>query len=176
MTGLLNGNVGTNGRIYIFALSVDTFDRRNKKCAGRTDGLYKQSEGLLIGACCLGIWWDRGVSSSFEVEMPSFPYEGSSPLLGGSFSRPHEHFPNFFGGTFWKEYPYFLPCLIASSYVAFSFLIALLYFKEVRIYITVLSLCLTCFRLCQSVRKLRKGLLMKTKISHYLFVSSWYTL
>jgi len=52
------------------------------------------------------------------------------PLLGGSLSRPHERFPNYFGGPFWKAYPYFLPCLVTSSYVLFAFLITLFFFKE----------------------------------------------
>src|SRR5437879_4066978 len=55
----------------------------------------------------------------------------SRPLLGGSLSRPHERFPNYFGGSFWKLYPYFLPCLVTSSYVLFAFLITLFFFKEV---------------------------------------------
>ncbi|KAH9481792.1 Major facilitator-type transporter psiT2 [Psilocybe cubensis] len=52
------------------------------------------------------------------------------PLLGGSLSHPHERFPNYFGASFWKEYPYFLPCLVASAYVLFASLIALIWFKE----------------------------------------------
>ncbi|KAJ3514656.1 hypothetical protein NLJ89_g2251 [Agrocybe chaxingu] len=52
------------------------------------------------------------------------------PLLGGSLSKPHERFPKHFGGAFWKNYPYFLPCLVTSSYVLFSFMITLVFFKE----------------------------------------------
>jgi MFS family permease len=52
------------------------------------------------------------------------------PLLGGSLSRPHERFPKYFSGEFWKAYPYFLPSLVTSSYVLFSFSITLLFFKE----------------------------------------------
>ncbi|KAF8969098.1 major facilitator superfamily domain-containing protein [Flammula alnicola] len=52
------------------------------------------------------------------------------PLLGGSLSRPHERFPKYFSGSFWKEYPYFLPCLVTSSYVLFAFMITLCFFKE----------------------------------------------
>ena len=88
----------------------------------------------------------------------SSPYEDASPLLGGSLSRPQARFPKFFGDAFWKNYPYFLPCLVASSYVAFSFVITLLYFKEVRIYITVLSPCLKyLFQTLPKRQKYQKG-------------------
>ena len=46
-------------------------------------------------------------------------------------SRPQERFPSYFGGSFWKTYPYFLPCLVTSSFVLFAFLITLFFFKEV---------------------------------------------
>ncbi|PPQ80156.1 hypothetical protein CVT25_001449 [Psilocybe cyanescens] len=52
------------------------------------------------------------------------------PLLGGSLSHPHERFPKYFAGSFWREYPYFLPCLVASSYVLFASTITLFWFKE----------------------------------------------
>jgi len=35
-----------------------------------------------------------------------------------------------FSGSFWKEYPYFLPCLATSTYVFIAFVIALFLFKE----------------------------------------------
>jgi hypothetical protein len=34
------------------------------------------------------------------------------------------------GGNFWKEYPYFLPCLVTASYVLLAFIITL-FFREV---------------------------------------------
>jgi len=52
------------------------------------------------------------------------------PLIGGSLSHPHERFPKAFSGSFWKEYPYFLPCLISSAYVLFALLIVFSMFKE----------------------------------------------
>lgn len=50
--------------------------------------------------------------------------------MGGALSKPSEHFPNVFGGTFWKEYPYFLPCLVSASFVLFTFTVLLIVFKE----------------------------------------------
>jgi len=52
------------------------------------------------------------------------------PLIGGSLSHPHERFSKVFSGSFWKEYPYFLPCLVTSSYVVFAFLVTLVILKE----------------------------------------------
>ena len=53
------------------------------------------------------------------------------PLIGGTLSHPHEHFSKIFSGTFWKDYPYFLPCLVSSSYVLFTIIITFVMLKEV---------------------------------------------
>jgi len=50
--------------------------------------------------------------------------------MGGALSKPSERFPNASGGTFWKKYPYFLPCLGAASFVLFTFTFLLIVFKE----------------------------------------------
>ncbi|KAG6860740.1 hypothetical protein C0995_008004 [Termitomyces sp. Mi166 len=47
------------------------------------------------------------------------------PLMGGTLSKPAERFPYMFGGRFWKEYPYFLPCLATSAFVFLAFVITL---------------------------------------------------
>ncbi|KAJ3772308.1 major facilitator superfamily transporter [Lentinula raphanica] len=52
------------------------------------------------------------------------------PLIGGTFARPHERFPEVFTSPFWKTFPYFLPCLIGVSYVFVAFIITALVFKE----------------------------------------------
>jgi len=39
------------------------------------------------------------------------------PLLGGTLSHPHERFSKTFSGSFWKDYPYFLPCLVSSAMI-----------------------------------------------------------
>ncbi|KAF8220944.1 MFS general substrate transporter [Tricholoma matsutake] len=52
------------------------------------------------------------------------------PLLGGSLANPHERFSGLFGGPFWKEYPYFLPCIATSSFVLVAFAITLAFFQE----------------------------------------------
>ncbi|KAF8813403.1 MFS general substrate transporter [Phlegmacium glaucopus] len=52
------------------------------------------------------------------------------PLIGGSLSHPHERFSKVLSGSFWKEYPYFLPCLATSTYVLIAFVTTLFLFKE----------------------------------------------
>ncbi|KAF8824811.1 hypothetical protein HHX47_DHR7000044 [Lentinula edodes] len=52
------------------------------------------------------------------------------PLIGGTFARPHERFPQVFTAPFWKAYPYFLPCLIGVGYVFVAFWITAFAFKE----------------------------------------------
>ncbi|KAF8886152.1 major facilitator superfamily domain-containing protein [Infundibulicybe gibba] len=52
------------------------------------------------------------------------------PLMGGTFSRPHERFPTVFGSQFWIDYPYFLPCVIGAIFITSVFVVALLFLKE----------------------------------------------
>lgn len=54
-----------------------------------------------------------------------------SPLIGGTLSHPYERFPKVFGGAFWHQYPYFLPCFASACFSGVSFLIALCFLKEV---------------------------------------------
>lgn len=51
--------------------------------------------------------------------------------MGGMLSRPHDRYPGTFGGTFWTKFPYFLPCAVAASYSALSFIITAVFLKEV---------------------------------------------
>jgi hypothetical protein len=53
--------------------------------------------------------------------------------MGGTLSHPYETFPRLFNGDFWHQYPYFLPCFASACFSAFSFIIALVFLKEVRL-------------------------------------------
>ncbi|KAI6110870.1 MFS general substrate transporter [Pisolithus croceorrhizus] len=53
-----------------------------------------------------------------------------APLFGGALVKPHEHWPKLFSGSFWVQYPYFLPSLVSASFTALSFLITALFLKE----------------------------------------------
>jgi hypothetical protein len=52
-------------------------------------------------------------------------------LAGGVLSRPFERWPTAFDDPFWRSYPYLLPCLFATSFAAFCFIVALVFLKEV---------------------------------------------
>jgi len=51
-------------------------------------------------------------------------------VIGGSLARPSDRFPDHFTGDFWKRYPYYLPCLVASVILAMTFLVTQIFFKE----------------------------------------------
>jgi len=53
------------------------------------------------------------------------------PILGGSLTRPNDRFPKVFTGQFWKEYPYFLPCVATSGFIFGCLIITALLFAEV---------------------------------------------
>ncbi|KAI5988261.1 major facilitator superfamily domain-containing protein [Pisolithus marmoratus] len=53
-----------------------------------------------------------------------------SPLIGGGLAKPHDRWPKLFSGSFWVQYPYFLPCVVSASFAAFSFFITALFLEE----------------------------------------------
>ncbi|KAI6147182.1 major facilitator superfamily domain-containing protein [Pisolithus tinctorius] len=53
-----------------------------------------------------------------------------APLYGGSLGRPHDYWPELFSGSFWVQYPYFLPCVVSASFAAYSFFITALFLEE----------------------------------------------
>ncbi|KEP46582.1 MFS general substrate transporter, partial [Rhizoctonia solani 123E] len=55
------------------------------------------------------------------------------PFLGGTLSHPAKLLPGVFAAPFWKEYPYFLPCLIAAFYSGCVFIAGALFLKETHI-------------------------------------------
>ncbi|KAF8876549.1 major facilitator superfamily domain-containing protein [Infundibulicybe gibba] len=124
---LLIGLVGTSISILLFGLSqsrlqLTHLQSMSLKCVRRT-GVMKSAIGELTDSS------NRAQGFSF---MPIMGATGAAlgPLVGGTFSRPHERFPQVFGGQFWRDYPYFLPCLVTSGYVGVSFIIGLLFLKE----------------------------------------------
>lgn len=74
-----------------------------------------------------------GSFSSFAACLSFRAKEDPRPLIGGSLAKPADRFPDIFGNSaFFKEYPYFLPCSVAATVTALSWLIAFLFMKEVR--------------------------------------------
>ena len=66
--------------------------------------------------------------------MPDFTVF-TSPLIGGVLSRPQDRWPHVFSHPFWTDYPYFLPCLVAASFMFTSFVVTALYLQEVRLFL-----------------------------------------
>ncbi|KAK1224232.1 hypothetical protein PQX77_012854 [Marasmius sp. AFHP31] len=52
------------------------------------------------------------------------------PLLGGTFARPQDRFPDVFKGRFWRDFPYFMPCLVVASFILTVAIVVIIFFKE----------------------------------------------
>ncbi|KAH9059713.1 major facilitator superfamily domain-containing protein [Lactarius vividus] len=66
---------------------------------------------------------------AFSQSLTNFP-NSYSPLVGGILSRPQDRWPHIFSHSFWADYPYFLPCLVAATSTCLSFIITGLYLEE----------------------------------------------
>ena len=60
----------------------------------------------------------------------TFPYR---PVLGGALSQPSKTFPSLFDTPFFRTYPFFLPCFVASMITASSAIVGYGLLKEVRL-------------------------------------------
>ncbi|KAI6032822.1 MFS general substrate transporter [Pisolithus orientalis] len=79
-------------------------------------GELTDSSNMAQGFALMPIMWSLGCTLG--------------PLIGGMLSRPQDHFPRLFGAPFWAEYPYFLPCGIASAFAVVVFSIIVFFLKE----------------------------------------------
>ncbi|KAJ3571158.1 hypothetical protein NP233_g3935 [Leucocoprinus birnbaumii] len=109
-------------------------------------GLSKSFWTLVVSRCLCGLLnGNIGVMKSVMGEltdttnraegfslMPVVWATGATlgPLLGGSLSNPHKRFPTLFKNEFWKEYPYFLPCLTTSLFILVAIVVTFMFFKE----------------------------------------------
>ncbi|KAF8875781.1 major facilitator superfamily domain-containing protein [Infundibulicybe gibba] len=134
---LLIGSVGTSASILLFGLSRTFWTLVISRCLcgllNGNVGVMKSMMGDLTnssnraeGFSLVPIVWAAGATLGYAATIIRVP----RPLMGGTFARPHERFPQVFGGQFWQDYPYFLPCLAASNFICASFIIALLFLKE----------------------------------------------
>ncbi|KAF8875938.1 major facilitator superfamily domain-containing protein [Infundibulicybe gibba] len=112
---LLIGLMGISASILLFGLSR-TFWTLAFRCHEEYDGgAHKFIQSRSGFSLMLAIWAAGATLGS---------------LIGGTFARPHERFPQVFREQFWQDYPYFLPCLVTSSFVCISFVIAFLFLEE----------------------------------------------
>ena len=75
-----------------------------------------------------------------RANLPNF-----RPIAGGILSHPYDRFPRVFGYSFWRDYPYLLPCLFSASFAAFASLIALFFLEEARDHATSPFIALTLY-------------------------------
>ncbi|KAG8734023.1 hypothetical protein FRC10_011997 [Ceratobasidium sp. 414] len=108
----------------MFGLSISIF----------SFGLSKTFAGLVFTRALSGaLNGNIGVSKSMLAELtdetnqaqcfaflPIIWSAGSTlgPFIGGTLSHPAALLPSVFGTPFWREYPYFLPCLVAAIFTA----------------------------------------------------------
>ncbi|KAG1774830.1 major facilitator superfamily domain-containing protein [Suillus placidus] len=52
------------------------------------------------------------------------------PLMGGTLARPQDHWPALFSGSFWRNYPYFLPCAVAACLLVLALVMMSLFLQE----------------------------------------------
>ena len=58
--------------------------------------------------------------------------KSNSPLIGGTFEHPADHWPDLFTNPVWSTYPYLLPCLLSSAASLGGTLLAIFILPEVR--------------------------------------------
>ncbi|KAF8875920.1 major facilitator superfamily domain-containing protein [Infundibulicybe gibba] len=124
---LLIGLMGATASILLFGFSRTFWTLVISRCLC---GLLNGNSGVMKSM--MGELTD---SSNRAQGFSLIPITGTlgvtlGPLVGGTLARPHERFPRVFGGRFWQEYPYFLPCLVISSLTCVSFIITLLFLRE----------------------------------------------
>ncbi|KAJ7510515.1 major facilitator superfamily domain-containing protein [Mycena galericulata] len=124
---LLIGLFGTGLSILCFGMSRTFWALVVSRCLC---GLLNGNIGVMKSA--IGDLTDRTNRAQGYAFLPIMWAMGASvgPLIGGTLARPHDRFPELFSGTFWQEFPYFLPCLATGSFVFFSWFLVLAFFKE----------------------------------------------
>lgn len=104
--------------------------RSHQKHDGRTYRHNESSRCICSHARGMGIWCDHGVSISL-LTCRFLLIRFYRPLMGGTFARPADQFPEVFTAKFWRDYPYFLSAAAPSAVVLAIFIFTGLYFKEV---------------------------------------------
>ncbi|THH30966.1 hypothetical protein EUX98_g3224 [Antrodiella citrinella] len=109
-------------------------------------GLSRTFMGLVISRCLVGMLnGNTGVMKSMVTELTDstnmaqafalIPIVWSAgatvgPFMGGTLARPHDRWPELFSHSFWREYPYFLPCAASALFSLVVFIIVAICLKE----------------------------------------------
>ncbi|KAF8589036.1 MFS general substrate transporter [Ramaria rubella] len=74
---------------------------------------------------------DTNVAQAFAMLPITFSIGNTlAPLIGGSLQHPYERFGGVFEAEFWRENPYFLPCVTASAFSISAFLVGFWLLQE----------------------------------------------
>ncbi|KAF8742716.1 hypothetical protein AX14_002525 [Amanita brunnescens Koide BX004] len=109
-------------------------------------GLSRTYLQILVSRCLSGIFSANSaviLSAIGEVtdstnQIVAFPIFGLcwplgsiiGPLIGGTFAKPAERFPELFDWPFMRRYPYFLPCFVSASISFTAAIAAYLFLNE----------------------------------------------
>lgn len=109
-------------------------------------GLSKSLTSVLVARCLGGLFSGNiavihsvlGEITDSTNQAIAFPIYGLcwpvgsiiGPLIGGTFSHPASKYPEIFGYQFLKDYPYFLPCFIASVIALIGVFLGFLFLEE----------------------------------------------
>ncbi|KAJ7881026.1 major facilitator superfamily domain-containing protein [Mycena olivaceomarginata] len=124
---LLVGLFGSALSMICFGLSRTFWALVISRCAS---GLLNGNTGVMKSA--LGDLTDSSNRARGFAYVPLIWATGASlgPFIGGTLSTPQDRFPSMFGGKFWGDFPYFLPCMVVGGFVFVSFIVVLVFFKE----------------------------------------------
>ncbi|KAH9169256.1 major facilitator superfamily domain-containing protein [Lactarius sanguifluus] len=124
---LLSSLVGATVSVLLFGLSCSFWALAFSRCL---QGAMRGHSGVMKSMIA-ELTDETNVARGFS--MPPVAWSLGyviGPLIGGSLSRPQDHWPHAFSHPFWADYPYFLPCLVAASFTCLSFVITALYQEE----------------------------------------------
>ncbi|KAJ7026612.1 major facilitator superfamily domain-containing protein [Mycena alexandri] len=124
---LLLGLIGTCVSMLLFGLSRTFWALVASRCL---TGLLNGNIGVMKSA--MGDMTDPSNRAEGFAYIPVVWDVGAAlgPLVGGFLACPHEHFPRWFSATFWREFPYFLPCLATGGFVLMTCFVVLVFFEE----------------------------------------------
>ncbi|KAJ7728465.1 major facilitator superfamily domain-containing protein [Mycena metata] len=124
---LLLGLIGTSISMLLFGLSRTFWALVASRCL---TGLLNGNIGVMKSA--MGDMTDPSNRAEGFAYIPVVWDAGAAlgPLVGGFLACPHEHFPRWFSAQFWREFPYFLPCLATGGFVIATCVVVLVFFKE----------------------------------------------
>jgi hypothetical protein len=114
LAGTLNGNIGV-----MKSMLAEIADETN------------MAQAFSLIPLSLAIGSTTGYVNPLLVDWLSDRRRVHRPYFGGLLSRPHDRWPDTFSHSFWKQYPYFLPCVATSAYGIASLIIASVFLKEV---------------------------------------------